>query len=333
MQNLIDKTVSIIIPAYNMDQYIERCIKSCIAQSYKNIEIIVVNDGSVDNTYQEIEKLKAEDDRILLIRKKNEGVTLAREDGIKHSSGDYIFFLDGDDFLPKNAIENLVNKAISNDADIVLGNYSFIEESGEEKLKKQKSFENLDGLEFIKYMMEENQLYLCFKLIKKSLYKEVVIPKEITLGEDAVGIVKIAKNAKKVLKVDDVVYYYFRRSDSVTKLPKKNDLVSAYKSVQTIVSFLELNFKGQFSKEIQKIQLTQIIIYLQKVNITGYYRNDISKALSSINLNSFPLKHEQKFALKLALINPRLGASLLKNLTLCKVFLVKTRNLMKKGKK
>ena len=96
--------VTIIIPAYNVEQYIQRCIQSCCEQTYKRIEIIVVNDGSQDNTWPIIQMLANNDQRVICINKNNEGVSVARNVALDASSGDWVLFLDSDDWVEKNAV-------------------------------------------------------------------------------------------------------------------------------------------------------------------------------------------------------------------------------------
>ena len=131
--------VSIIVAAYNIENYIKRCMDSIVSQTFKDIEIIVVNDGSTDNTSKIIESFANNDKRIKTIDKQNEGLIEARKSGLKIACGEYILFLDGDDWLHTQAIEKLYKKAIQDDSDIVLYNFYLAYDSN--KLKAQKSFE------------------------------------------------------------------------------------------------------------------------------------------------------------------------------------------------
>ena len=111
--------ISVIVPVYNGQDYIERCLQSIINQTYKNLEIIIVDDGSEDNSLNIINKIKATEDRLIIINNKHSGVSAARNSGIENATGDWIIFVDGDDTLEKNAIENL-SCSISEKIDIVL---------------------------------------------------------------------------------------------------------------------------------------------------------------------------------------------------------------------
>ena len=115
--------VSIIIPVYNCAPYIDRCIRSIMMQTYKDIEIIVINDGSPDNSSSIIEALAAEDTRITLITQENQGVCVARNNGIAAATGDYLLFVDGDDYVDPDYIESLVTAAQKNNSDLVITGY------------------------------------------------------------------------------------------------------------------------------------------------------------------------------------------------------------------
>ena len=113
--------VSVIIPVYNQESYVEKCLKSIVNQTYRNLQIIVVNDGSTDNSLIILNKYKKKDNRIVVLTKKNEGVALARKEGLQMAKGDYVAFVDSDDFLPKSAISELMEPARQYMVDVVIG--------------------------------------------------------------------------------------------------------------------------------------------------------------------------------------------------------------------
>ena len=133
--------VSIIIAAYNIEDYINRCLNSIVNQSFKDIEIIVVNDGSTDNTINIINNFAKNDVRIKVIDKKNGGLIEARKSGLARASGEYILFLDGDDWLHIEAIEKLYKEAKKDNFDIVLYNFYLAYDNG--KLEEKNSFEEV----------------------------------------------------------------------------------------------------------------------------------------------------------------------------------------------
>lgn len=123
--NSISPKISLIIPVFNTATYLEECLKSITSQSYSNIEIIVINDGSTDNSKQICQRFADSDSRIRFIDKENEGLSETRNCGIEHSSGDYLMFVDSDDYIEQNAIERLVNATDGGSVDYVIcGNYN-----------------------------------------------------------------------------------------------------------------------------------------------------------------------------------------------------------------
>lgn len=128
-------TVSVIIPAYNAEKYIDKCIQSVLGQSYKKLQIIVINDGSSDSTGEIIKKYLVGNDCIIFIDKKNAGVANARNDGIQAATGDYLLFLDADDYIGTTYVEDMVKTAISNESQLVISGYTLVRQD-EKKIKE-----------------------------------------------------------------------------------------------------------------------------------------------------------------------------------------------------
>ena len=115
----MEKLVSVIIPAYNAEKYIRSCVESVINQDYKNMEIIVVNDGSIDKTEAIVKSMAEDDSRVVLINQQNKGPSAARNNGLQSCKGEYVFFLDSDDWIEEECIGTLLNIAIQKDVEIV----------------------------------------------------------------------------------------------------------------------------------------------------------------------------------------------------------------------
>ena len=124
MSNSDNPLVSVIVPAYNAEPYIDKCIRSLTAQTYGNIEIIAVNDGSMDKSGAILDELAQQDRRIRCLNQSNQGVCIARNNGIDMAKGEYLLFVDGDDFLDPDYVEALVTTAMANDSDLVIGGYT-----------------------------------------------------------------------------------------------------------------------------------------------------------------------------------------------------------------
>ena len=136
----MEKKISIIIPVYNAEKFLKRCLESVINQTYKNFEVICVDDGSKDNSSKIIEKIAKKDNRIILIKQKNQGVSIARNNAIEKSTGEYIMFLDSDDYMDKNMCEIMIKAINEYRVDVVRCNYKRVYENG---VKFNNKYDNL----------------------------------------------------------------------------------------------------------------------------------------------------------------------------------------------
>lgn len=226
--------VSIIIPVYNPPKFLfKRCMDSIIHQSYKDIEILVIDDGSDKEIADEIDKLSEKDSRIHVIHQINSGVSAARNRGIDSAIGKYICFVDADDCISKNWIETAVNFSEKRDIDIVYGKVIMCTESPNESSQKIKSnikykvFEQDKLWQVQKYLLLNNaypplpdmdylDLGSCGKLIKKSVINDARLPEDISLAEDQVFNHRILTNCKRCMVCNADSYYYVQNLSSVS---------------------------------------------------------------------------------------------------------------------
>lgn len=208
--------VSIIIAAYNIEEYIARCINSITNQTLQNIEIIVVNDGSNDNTLNEIRNLAFNDKRIKIIDKKNEGSMEARKSGMEIANGKYILFVDGDDWLELNALELLYNNAENNNSDIVIYNAYRSDDNKKIKLDIFKRDLNKDC---IKNLFLEN-IYPCIwsKFLKLDYIKKnnIEFVSDISYAEDVATSASLFMYNPTISYVNKYLYNYYQRNNSIT---------------------------------------------------------------------------------------------------------------------
>ena len=165
---MMNSLISIIVPVYNVEKYISKCIESLINQTYNNIEIIIINDGSVDKTKTICEQFAHKDGRIILINTENKGVSHARNIGIKKAKGDYIGFVDSDDFIEKEMYEKLIYNARENNAEICACDWTNLVdyEKGRGTITIIDNKENI-----VNSLFYNNNIngYMCNKLYKKAL--------------------------------------------------------------------------------------------------------------------------------------------------------------------
>lgn len=211
--------VSIIIPAYNVEKYIGRCIESAMNQTLKEIEIIVVNDGATDNTPSIISKFAEKDPRVVVIHKKNGGLSSARNAGLNLAKGEYIQHLDGDDWVERGASESMFSFAKKEELDIVICDFYRDDDNGNiERWNDLKENKIYSSDEYIKHLFSgEGYNCVCNKLFKKSLYKEIRAPESISLGEDLVVLGRFALKANKIGKLNGCYLHYIINPNSITE--------------------------------------------------------------------------------------------------------------------
>lgn len=212
--------VSIIVIAYNIEQYIDRCLDSIINQTFKDIEIIVVNDGSTDRTLNKILDKSYKDDRIKIIDKKNEGSIEARKSGYEVATGDYILFVDGDDWIKDSSIEILYSTAIKGNYDVVCFKFLWAHSNGNIDKSNQKDINDIENDEFIKLtLIGEIIPSVWSKLIKKKFLDDnnIEFPSNISFAEDLAFSCSIGMYNPKACIINEYLYYYYQRGNSITK--------------------------------------------------------------------------------------------------------------------
>lgn len=213
----MDNLVSVIIPVYNVEKYIKRCIDSVVNQTYKKIEIILIDDGSLDKSSKICDEYKEKDSRIEVFHKKNGGLSDARNYGLKKSKGKFVIFVDSDDWIPSNAIEIMIKKLIKNNVDIVSGKMKEVYSSIIKDNSREKSDINTNVMSTEKAL--EKLMYLhnfsnsaSAKIYKKNLFENVEYPKG-KLYEDLGTTYKVFAKAKKIASIDSIVYYYYQNNN------------------------------------------------------------------------------------------------------------------------
>lgn len=225
--------VSIIIPIYNAEKYLDRCITSVVNQTYGNLEIILVDDGSPDNCPSICDEWARKDKRIKTVHKKNEGAGLARNEGLDNAGGDYVLFVDSDDYIDLSAAEKCVEAFKKDNSDIVMFGRVEVKSNGETKNKPivtDKYF--FDGEEVMQdilpglFISEKGfGVGVCGKMFNLAMIKESGIrflsEREI-LSEDACFLLEIFKYINSVSLLDENFYYYYQNANSFSRTYKKN---------------------------------------------------------------------------------------------------------------
>lgn len=216
--------VSIIVPIYNAEKWLKRCIDSLVNQTYKNLEIILINDGSKDKSKEIIKSYN--DSRIIFIDKENSGVGSTRNLGIDKSSGDYLMFVDSDDYIEPNCVKKLVNKAVKDKCDLVICNY-YLETSKTIEIKFN-SFKD-GSLKENPNIITDINLGPCNKIYHKSLFKNT--DNRFIIGlkyEDAPVVVQALRDAKKIGFIDECLMHYViqKTGETITRDSRIFDIIS-----------------------------------------------------------------------------------------------------------
>ena len=214
-----NKKITVIIPMYNTEEYIERCIKSAINQTYKNLEIIIVNDGSTDNSLQICERLKKEDDRIKIINQENKGVSGARNTGLEAATGEYIGFIDSDDFLEENMYEKLMGYIEEYDADLASARAYMIDRNGILEVSHYNNYVDsfVDEKSILKsYVDGFLTIAVWDKLFKREVIGNVRFDSTV-FCEDAKFVLDVCSKVNKVVCTSERLYNHLRRTgNSIT---------------------------------------------------------------------------------------------------------------------
>jgi len=213
----MNKLVSVIIPIYKVEPYLIRCLDSILNQTYKNIEIILVDDGSPDNCPQICDEYAAKDNRIIVIHQENGGLSAARNTGLDIAKGEYISFVDSDDWVHLQYIEVLLTSALKENADIIIGNHIRVNNSliqHEDKYLNIKSYRSLDALNILIYKAPDSFVVSWSKLYKKELFNNVRFPLK-QIHEDEFTTYQLFFYSKKISYTSKTLYYYFQRPDSI----------------------------------------------------------------------------------------------------------------------
>ena len=213
--------ISVIVPVYNVAQYLEKSIASIQQQTYKNLEIILVDDGATDESGRLCEQIAEQDERVLVYHKENEGLSQARNDGLKQAHGDYVIFIDSDDYIHSEMIASLYQQLVKEDADVSsCGVMNVYANSESPQTENQDDYFVCDTETFLREYLIGEKIpgTICNKLIKKEVAAQLTFPKGL-IYEDAYYHFDLIKVAKKYVVNTNPYYYYFHRGDSITTKP------------------------------------------------------------------------------------------------------------------
>ena len=282
----MEELITVIIPVYNKEKYIKKTMDSIMNQTYKNLEIIIINDGSTDNSRNVCEEFARKDKRIILINTENHGAGHARNLGIKRAKGKYISFIDADDYIDKDYYKILYNMIVQNNADMAECRYLRVAEN-EDKTVAQRSgtcrvISNIEELKILygkdieKYT---NAVIMCNKLFKSELLDDTYYPENRKIDDEFITY-KLIYKSKKIAVTDDILYYYVQGNDSVMRNDFKEkrviDTIDVYDEVYEFVK------KNQI-EELYDLVLIRYIFYCLELIQKTKKSNDIEDKQRVLN--------------------------------------------------
>ena len=287
---MINVKVSVIIPVYNVEKYIGKCLESVVNQTLEDIEIICVNDGSTDNSLRILEEYSLNDRRINIINKKNKGTSWARKTGLNAANGEFIAFIDSDDWVESDTLEKMYENAIQNNSDIVMLDFRFYNEVNDEysdwpDYNIAKYFD--EDVDFNNFIFDHKSIKIHLlnlshtawsKLYRAeflSMYDDFYLGMDISLGEDVPFHVQVLLRAHRISYCNYKLYNYRTSNlNSICNLSVNNEKIfDIFRSIDTVENILVENSKMDvFRYEFFTFIIVQSIQWFNKCDI--YLKND-----------------------------------------------------------
>ena len=300
------KLISVIIPIYNTEKYLDDCIRSVIKQSYRYLDIILVNDGSTDKSKSICEKWQQKDERIRLINQKNMGAAMAKNTGLNAIKGDLFIILDSDDLLHEKNIEVLYNCMQKEKSDIIEACHTTkFEEFKRINLQQNTKIRNFNTENALKELIMSGKFHQTpwNKLYKIELLKEIRFPKGRYI-DDEYWTYKLFANAKKITWINDVIYYYRQHEESTMGKQYSIKRLDAIDALYERYNFMKVNFPNL--KELScKTFLNNCIYNFQKLcmfedldkdkNLREDLWNKIKQTIENDNIDSLTIKNKVLF--------------------------------------
>lgn len=258
--------VTIIVAVYNVRNYLKECLLSLVKQDYKNIEILIINDGSYDGSQKIINKFAAKYSNITAYKKENGGVSSSRNLGLKHANGKYILFVDGDDMIRVDMVRNLVNTIEREKTDLACSNYFYLYKNRTQKASFPKE-NNISSDEAKSLLFLEDSLkgVVWNKLYKKSIIDKynLTFDENIKIGEDIVFTISYLNKIKEVSLVNRPLYFYRMRKSSALNYQNEKDL-SIFEAINQVYKI-----DTKMEKKMEEYYATMYFKYYKLLKETG----------------------------------------------------------------
>lgn len=286
--------ISIVVPIYNVEKYLRECIDCVLSQTFLDFELLLIDDGSKDSSGEICDEYVANDSRVRVIHKENGGLSSARNAGIELASGDYIIFLDPDDYwMGTNALCHLYEIAIQFNADVVRGEYVSIDEDGNNiitatKVKQDINLKLLDSATFYIRAIDGESFSWLF-LFKHEAIAHLRFDERLKIQEDIDFNIRFFAFPRRCVYSNTVFYVYRKRANSITTLPQVNKLVDAFRICDIFDEYSQISSDAQIISEYQKQSVLKYLRTLSSMVEDPYY-NNLKVVSKEIGINSIYLK-------------------------------------------
>lgn len=295
------KKISVIVPVYNVEKYLDKCLTSLVNQTLKDIEIIVVNDGTKDNSQDIIDRYAKKYKNIIVIKKENGGLSSARNDGIEKATGEYIGFVDSDDYIEYDMYEKMYQKAKTNDYDVVVCDLKYIYDD-----REVDAFSNINN-----DLLTKEEVKTCFlniypsvwnKIYKKELIKDNnILFKKGVWFEDVEFTYRLLPYINSIGVVKEKFYNYVQRDGAITRTFDER-MYHYIDNLNGVVEFYKNNnFYNEYEKELEYIYVRYL--YATFIKGVSKYKDDekfekaVKEAIKNVNLY-FPKYRKNKYFYK-----------------------------------
>ena len=313
--------LSVIVPCYNAEKYIDRCVSSIAGQTYPNLEILLIDDGSADNTGALCDAWQKQDSRIRVIHQLNAGSSYTRKKGVESATAEYVTFVDADDWIDKNMYTGMMSALLSTNSDIAQCGYCIVNEYASPLTQIQKRGEKPEIVgreEGVLLILEDKKWksYLWNKIFKKHLFENLVFPKDLNRGEDMICH-DLFHHASQSVYLPDEYYYYYQSDGSLLRTDNfASQIKLQYQYTQNVYSrYLFVKKNPQYHSMLQTIKertLVEGVITLRQMAAYPQYTSGEQFQIQSKWMRAIPLskKDALSFGFKLDIfllkIHPKL---------------------------
>lgn len=308
MTENLNTKISIIIPVYGVEKYIEKCINSLLTQNFKDFEALIIDDGSLDNSISIAKRLVKNNPRFIFLHKSNGGQASARNLGLDHAKGQYIAFLDSDDYLDPNYLLYMYKKALKTNADITTCGINFVDEFNNIVKTIYSTYDSL-SLEN-DFLISKGGVtnFMWDKLFKKELFEHLRFNTQLRTNEDVHLIFRLIYK-KSISNIHTPLYYYLQRAGSTSKGVNSHYLQDRISIKNMQLQFIEEKNLGHKKRYITNSYLKTFVFYSATVfaRYSKFYNSDIKELKNSIDPSLFSIKN----ILNLTCTDKKTGLSLL----------------------